>query len=595
MPLRIGETFAGYRILRLLGSGGMGEVYLAEHPRLPRRDALKILAADVSADPEFRSRFNREADLASTMYHPHIVGVHDRGEHGGQLWISMDYVEGPDAVGLIRDRYPAGLPRREAIEIIAAVAQALDYAHEKGLLHRDVKPANILLAEELPKSRRVLLADFGIARSMTEIVGLTKTNVAVGTVYYAAPEQLMGLPLDGRGDQYALAVTAYQLFTGVLPFEHSNPAVIISHHLNASPPPLSQLRPELADLDPVLAVALSKDPGDRFSTCNDFANALKTARANAGSSATSVRPTAPAPVVQKKLTPSAAEKRRVPPATKKITPKQPPPIVVHESRPRWPVVVSTIALIILLAGVAVALVVRPWENNGSSNGSTSAPTTSTAPSITFDSMSDFVSRYYRDLPSHPQDAWAKLDTYAQNQTGEQQFLDFWSTIESVIVISISPRDPTSVTARLSYVRRGGQTDAEDRWLRVALVDGAILLHESERISAVSQTALPNTSSVSATTSAVPSSVLPPGRNATSESPLAAFCADNAAQLQRTFHESGLDPAQWASDPRNLARFGFQGPGDIDTLYHMVIDKGAPYISSSWSNENGRIEWRCSGQ
>jgi serine/threonine protein kinase len=595
MPLRIGETFAGYRILRLLGSGGMGEVYLAEHPRLPRRDALKILPADVSADPEFRSRFNREADLASTMYHPHIVGVHDRGEHGGQLWISMDYVEGPDAVGLIRDRYPAGLPRREAIEIIAAVAQALDYAHEKGLLHRDVKPANILLAEELPKSRRVLLADFGIARSMTEIVGLTKTNVAVGTVYYAAPEQLMGLPLDGRGDQYALAVTAYQLFTGVLPFEHSNPAVIISHHLNASPPPLSQLRPELADLDPVLAVALSKDPGDRFSTCNDFAKALKTARANAGSSATSVRPTAPAPVVQKKLTPSAAEKRRVPPATKKITPKQPPPIVVHESRPRWPVVVSTIALIILLAGVAVALVVRPWENNGSSNGSTSAPTTSTAPSITFDSMSDFVSRYYRDLPSHPQDAWAKLDTYAQNQTGEQQFLDFWSTIESVTVISISPRDPTSVTARLSYVRRGGQTDAEDRWLRVALVDGAILLHESERISAVSQAALPNTSSVSATTSAVPSSVLPPGRNATSESPLAAFCADNAAQLQRTFHESGLDPAQWASDPRNLARFGFQGPGDIDTLYHMVIDKGAPYISSSWSNENGRIEWRCSGQ
>jgi hypothetical protein len=240
-------------------------------------------------------------------------------------------------------------------------------------------------------------------------------------------------------------------------------------------------------------------------------------------------------------------------------------------------------------------VVRPWENNGSSNGSTSAPTTSTAPSITFDSMSDFVSRYYRDLPSHPQDAWAKLDTYAQNQTGEQQFLDFWSTIESVTVISISPRDPTSVTARLSYVRRGRQTDAEDRWLRVALVDGAILLHESERISAVSQTALPNTSSVSATTSAVPSSVLPPGRNATSESPLAAFCADNAAQLQRTFHESGLDPAQWASDPRNLARFGFQGPGDIDTLYHMVIDKGAPYISSSWSNENGRIEWRCSGQ
>src|SRR3979409_1920483 len=99
MPLNGGQTFAGYRILRLLGSGGMGEVYLAEHPRLPRRDALKILPADVSADPEFRGRFNREADLASTLYHPHIVGVHDRGEYDGQLWISMDYVEGPDAGG----------------------------------------------------------------------------------------------------------------------------------------------------------------------------------------------------------------------------------------------------------------------------------------------------------------------------------------------------------------------------------------------------------------------------------------------------------------------------------------------------------------
>jgi hypothetical protein len=210
-------------------------------------------------------------------------------------------------------------------------------------------------------------------------------------------------------------------------------------------------------------------------------------------------------------------------------------------------------------------------------------------------MRDFVSRYYRDLPSHPQDAWAKLDTYAQNQTGEQQFVAFWSTIESVNVISISPRDSTSVTARLGYVRRGGQTDVEDRWLRVALVDGAIMLHESERIGGVSQTARPGTSSVSATTSAVPSTVPPSGPNATNESALAAFCADNAAQLQRTFHESGLDPAQWASDPKNLARFGFQGPGDIDNLYHMVIDNGAPYITSSWSNEDGNIQWRCSGQ
>jgi serine/threonine protein kinase, bacterial len=113
MPLPNGATFAGFKIVRLLGSGGMGEVYLAEHPRLPRRDALKILPTEVSADAEFRGRFNREADLASTLYHPHIVGVHDRGEYDGQLCISMDYVDGPDAGRLLRDRYPAGMPRRE--------------------------------------------------------------------------------------------------------------------------------------------------------------------------------------------------------------------------------------------------------------------------------------------------------------------------------------------------------------------------------------------------------------------------------------------------------------------------------------------------
>lgn len=233
MPLTSGQTFAGYTIIRPLGSGGMGEVYLAEHPRLPRRDALKLLPRDWSTDTDYRARFNRGADLASTLWHPHIVGVHDRGEEDGQLWISMDYVDGPDAGRLLRDRYPAGMPRREAVEIISAVAEALDYAHKRGLLHRDVKPANVLLTGLEPKTRRVLLSDFGIARSMTEVAGLTKTNIAVGTVHYAAPEQLMGLSLDGRADQYALAVTAYELLTGLLPFEHSNPFVIGSHHLIA--------------------------------------------------------------------------------------------------------------------------------------------------------------------------------------------------------------------------------------------------------------------------------------------------------------------------------------------------------------------------
>jgi len=133
MPLRIGETFAGYRILRLLGSGGMGEVYLVEHPRLPRHDALKVLRPDLSSDTSFRERFIREADLAAGLRHPHIVGIHDRGEHDGQLWIAMDYIDGSDAAQLMQQHYPAGMPAERAIPIITAAASALDHAHKRGL------------------------------------------------------------------------------------------------------------------------------------------------------------------------------------------------------------------------------------------------------------------------------------------------------------------------------------------------------------------------------------------------------------------------------------------------------------------------------
>ena len=274
MPLAAGQTFADYTIVRLLGSGGMGDVYLAEHPRLPRRDALKVLRNDVCADDEYRRRFDREADLAATLWHPHIVGVHDRGDVDGQIWISMDYVDGTDAAESLRDRYPKGMPKEDVLNIITGVAEALDYAHQQGLLHRDVKPANIMLSAPAEGDQRVLLGDFGIARRVDDSNNLTATNMTVGTVFYAAPEQLMGEDLDGRADQYALAATAFHLLSGSPPFHHSNPTVVISQHLTASPPALSDRRPELSALDPVLAKALSKDPKDRFVSCMDFSRAL---------------------------------------------------------------------------------------------------------------------------------------------------------------------------------------------------------------------------------------------------------------------------------------------------------------------------------
>jgi serine/threonine-protein kinase len=256
-----------------------------------------VLPSSVSADDEYRQRFNREADIAATLWHPHIVGVHDRGEFQGQIWISMDYVEGTDAGRLLRERNPNGMPNAEVADIVTAVADALDYAHQRDLLHRDVKPANILLANPESGEQRILLADFGIARWVNDISGLTATNMTVGTVSYAAPEQLMGGRLDGRADQYALAATAFHLLTGVPPFQNSNPAVVISQHLSASPPAIAASRPELSALDPVLAKALSKDPKDRFERCADFARALAHGldAAPTGDAGTTLAPAAAAP------------------------------------------------------------------------------------------------------------------------------------------------------------------------------------------------------------------------------------------------------------------------------------------------------------
>jgi serine/threonine protein kinase, bacterial len=355
MPLTSGQTFAGYTIIRLLGSGGMGEVYLAQHPRLPRRDALKLLPHDWSADTEYRARFNREADLASTLWHPHIVGVHDRGEEDGQLWISMDFVDGLDAARLLAERYPAGMPVEEVARIVTAVASALDYAHKQGLLHRDVKPANIMMTHlDDEGEQRILLTDFGIARNVNEISGLTKTNMTVGTVAYCAPEQLLGEHVDGRADQYSLAATAYHLLTGSQLFPNSNPAVVISRHLNVSPPALTDRRPELASVDPILAIGLAKRPEDRFKRCSDFAQAL-TDELPASGAVSSSAPTQAAPRARESA-PLAS------PTAKSAT----------GSRRTW-VVVGGIAATLILIGAA-AMVWRPWDSQQSNSAGTTSTT-----------------------------------------------------------------------------------------------------------------------------------------------------------------------------------------------------------------------------
>jgi serine/threonine-protein kinase len=392
MRLTTGQTFAGYTIVRLLGAGGMGEVYLAQHPRLPRRDALKLLPHDWSADADYRARFSREADLASTLWHPHIVGVHDRGEEDGQLWISMDFVDGLDAARLLADRYPTGMPVEDVARIITAVASALDYAHKQGLLHRDIKPANIMMTHlDDDGEQRILLTDFGIARNVNDISGLTRTNMTVGTVAYCAPEQLLGEDIDGRADQYSLAATAFHLLTGSYLFPRSNPAVVISRHLNNQPPALADKRPELAKLDAILSKGLAKRPQDRFNRCSDFARALNE-QINPGVP-TSSAPTASAP--------SAVRPTDASPSHKDL----------FDPRKRWKLWVAALVVVAALGGVSIYLGNKKFNNTAATSTTTTtiqlSPTpsrSSPAPTTTADPSS--ATPIVGEVPGEPEGAAA---------------------------------------------------------------------------------------------------------------------------------------------------------------------------------------------
>ncbi|TCJ93551.1 serine/threonine-protein kinase [Nocardia alba] len=268
-----GAILAGYRIERRVGGGGMGAVYLAQHPRLPRRDAVKVLDARLAVEPTFRARFEREADLAARLRHPNVVQIFDRGVDGDRLWIAMQFVDGLDAAQLLRQGLSVLTPER-AVRIVAEAAKGLDYAHRQGLLHRDIKPANLLIARAEDGTDEVLVTDFGIARSMGETTSLTSAGSVLGTLAYAAPEQLEGQPLDVRTDVYALGGTLYELVTGFVPFQRESPAALISAHLIEPPPRPSAANPALPPaLDRVIARAMAKNPDDRYASCGELADA----------------------------------------------------------------------------------------------------------------------------------------------------------------------------------------------------------------------------------------------------------------------------------------------------------------------------------
>jgi serine/threonine protein kinase, bacterial len=411
MPLASGATFAGYTILRLLGVGGMGEVYLAQHPRLPRRDALKILPEATTEEGDFRDRFLREADLAATLWHPNIVQVHDRGEFDGQLWIAMDYVEGADTAQLIRNRHPTGMPTPDVCAIVTAVASALDYAHQHGLLHRDVKPANILVTDPEDGERRILLADFGIARQHDDISGLTITNMTVGTVAYSAPEQLMGGDIDGRADQYSLAATAFHLLTGAPPYQHSNPVAVISRHLTAPEPKLRDHRPDLTNLDQVLSRALAKDPADRFDRCRDFAIALSE---QAAMDSHGDHPTVAGTTVTAPITGSDTQVAvRVPSSAPLLDAEPPSTAATPKRRRRSRILVGAAAAAVVLAVIGViAYLSRPTRHTAPA-ASAPAASTPARPGVVLDGTYRFDYDYAKQtingapfaIPTTDNTAW----------------------------------------------------------------------------------------------------------------------------------------------------------------------------------------------
>ncbi len=369
-----GSVLARYRIERVLGSGGMGTVYLAHSPDLPRLDALKVLSSAYSTNPEFRARFLREADVAAALAHPNIVAIHRRGEtEDGQLWIAMQFVDGTDADAALQ----AGtMTAQRAVHIVAEVAKALDYAHRSNIVHRDVKPANFLLAGPSGAGEQVLLGDFGIARGLEDI-GLTTTGSVLATMAYAAPELLAGGTFDGRADIYSLGCSLFRLLTGATPYPSSNgPAAVMMAHLHQPPPRVTARRPDLPPaMDAVIGTAMAKDPAQRFSTAGDLVAAAQNA----------LRDVAPG-VARTALPANAVGIAHVsdggwwqPPASEPAPADTAPPAPTRRRRWRWIAAALTVLTAVVATIAAVTLTGAPEQPAAAPTSTAAAPATPSTP------------------------------------------------------------------------------------------------------------------------------------------------------------------------------------------------------------------------
>jgi serine/threonine protein kinase len=264
-----GSIVGGYRIDGQISRGGMGIVYRATNVALNRIYALKVLTPELAEDDRFRERFKREMRIAASLHHPNVVAIHYAGEHEGLLFFVMDFVSGSDLRDLLKDS--GAIEPHRAVDLLAQFASALDAAHERGLVHRDVKPANILITVANGEEHSYL-TDFGIAKRFDTVSGLTAQGAVVGTVDYMAPEQISGGRTDARTDIYALACVFFQMLTGRVPYERENSVAKLFAHVHEPPPPLEgQLAELYPTFGPVLKKAMAKEPADRYLSAGDFA------------------------------------------------------------------------------------------------------------------------------------------------------------------------------------------------------------------------------------------------------------------------------------------------------------------------------------
>ncbi|MEV0710314.1 serine/threonine-protein kinase [Nocardia aurea] len=277
MDVAEGTLIAGYRIERRLDGDETSTMYLARHPRLPRRDVVKVLSEACAKDAAFRARFLSEAETAVRVQHPNVVAVRDCGVHEDRWWIAMQYVDGVDAGSLVA-RGRTVLYVERAVRIVTEAARGLDEIHRKGLLHLDVKPANIAVVEQRAEPDRVWVADFGVARPRGDATTRAEVDGRSLILACAAPEQISGGEVDDRADVYSLGCTLFHLLTGSAPFDRDSPGAVISAHLNDAPPRPSVKNPLVpVAMDAVIAKALAKKPEDRFPSCGALARAASSA------------------------------------------------------------------------------------------------------------------------------------------------------------------------------------------------------------------------------------------------------------------------------------------------------------------------------